>query len=142
MFNEPQMTDLPAEKQAAKAIAHTLRNISERPGVAWYLGHGTQTYALLTEAHATLHGITIKEAKENWPPADQPKYEGDTLNSCPFCGSDWNEKSDLAGEDDYYFVKCRECGACGPCTEEFRYDNRLDAMNAAIAKWNERQMPR
>lgn len=71
MFAEPQMTDLPAEKQAAKAIQHTLRNISERPGVAWYLGHGTQTYALLSEAHATLHGITMKEAQENWPPADR-----------------------------------------------------------------------
>lgn len=139
MFNEPQMTELPAEKQAAKAIAHTLRNISERPGVAWYLGHGTQTYALLTEAHATLHGITMAEAKENWPPADQPKYNCEDLNKCPFCGS---EILDVMAEDEIHFVKCKDCNTGGPTVEEFMCDSHLDAMRTAIRKWNERQMPR
>jgi Lar family restriction alleviation protein len=140
MFSKPQMTDIPAEKQAAKAIQHTLRNISERPGVAWYLGHGTQTYALLTEAHATLHGITMEEAQENWPPADQPDFS-ESFNPCPFCGS-----QALSGERDpdseKHYMTCTDCGATGPRVDEFHYDSKDEAITAAAEKWNERQMPR
>jgi Lar family restriction alleviation protein len=140
MFAEPQMTDIPAEKQAAKAIAHTLRNISERPGVAWYLGHGTQTYALLTEAHATLHGITMEEAQENWPPAEQPSFE-DAFNTCPFCGS-----SALSGgmphATEIHLISCTDCGAKGPRVDQFDYDSEAEAIEAAVRKWNTRQMPR
>jgi Lar family restriction alleviation protein len=135
----PQMSELPAEKQAAKAIAHTLRNISERPGVAWYLGHGTQTYALLTEAHATLHGITMAEAQENWPPADQPNYSAANINPCPFCGG---QNFDIKDDDEIHYVICKSCNAAGPTVEEFLCDSRLDAGASAIRKWNERQMPR
>ena len=139
MFNEPQMTELPAEKQAAKAIAHTLRNIAERPGVAWYLGHGTQTYALLTEAHATLHGITMAEAQENWPPADQPRFENGALNQCPFCGSHSMEEQT---EDDVHHVECLDCHATGPRVGEFYHDTIDEACAAARDRWNKRQMPR
>lgn len=139
MFNDPQMTDLPAEKQAAKAIAHTLRNISERPGVAWYLGHGTQTYALLTEAHATLHGITMEEAQGNWPPADQPIFTMIKRNQCPFCGS---HATELQIDSDSHHIECLDCHASGPRVDEFNYDNEEDAAEAACDRWNERQMPR
>jgi hypothetical protein len=133
------MTELPAEKQAAKAIAHTLRNISERPGVAWYLGHGTQTYALLTEAHATLHGITMEKAQENWPPADQPKFEGDALNQCPFCGSNYLKAIE---DDDRHFIECGDCKTTGPIVEDFLCDDDAGPASAARRKWNERTMPR
>lgn len=139
MFNEPQMKELPAEKQAAKAIAHTLRNISERPGVAWYLGHGTQTYALLTEAHATLHGITMEEAQENWPPADQPQFDLANRNTCPFCGS---QSTQQETEDDEHFISCLDCKARGPRVEGFYYDTKQEAIDRAAEKWSERQMPR
>jgi Lar family restriction alleviation protein len=140
MKPEPQMSELPAEKQAAKAIAHTLRNISERPGVAWYLGHGTQTYALLTEAHATLHGITMREAQENWPPADQPDYS-DCHNNCPFCGSS-SVSDECDSSADKHYMKCLDCGASGPRVVEYHYDSREQAVEAATSKWNERTMPR
>ena len=139
MFNEPQMSDLPAEKQAAKAIAHTLRNISERPGVAWYLGHGTQTYALLTEAHATLCGITMEQAQENWPPADQPKFEGDALNQCPFCGSQYLK---IVDETFDTYIECGDCKARGPASDDFTCEDDEDPAAAARRKWNERKMPR
>lgn len=135
------MTDLTAEKQAAKAIAHTLRNISERPGVAWYLGYGTQTYALLTEAHATLHGITMEQAQENWPPAHQPQYDADNLNQCPFCGSHSAELSTDRNESVLY-VECSDCNAQGPRIFEWNYTDLAEAKSIAISKWNSRQMPR
>lgn len=130
MFSEPQMTELPAEKQAAKAIAHTLRNISERPGVAWYLGHGTQTYALLTEAHATLHGITMAEAQENWPPAQPKKLGPDELCECPFCGSSFISKCETVYENAF---QCQDCEAIGP---------ECETEDQAREKWNARKMPR
>jgi hypothetical protein len=139
MFTEPQMSALTPEKQAAKAIAHTLRNISERPGVAWYLGHGTQTYALLTEAHSTLHGITMEQAQQNWPPADQPKYTLNNLNQCPFCGG---QALDEMREDETHFIQCNACKARGPNVHEYNHDTRLNALCAAINRWNARQMPR
>lgn len=141
MFSKPQMSDLPAEKQAAKAIRHTLKNISERPGVAWYLGHGTQTYSLLTEAYATMHGLTMAEAQEKWPPANQTKHEDGQINQCPFCGS----HSVSGGESDdpeIHFMTCFDCKAQGPRVDEFKHDSKEQAIEASVRKWNERQMPR
>lgn len=140
MFNEPQMTDLPAEKQAAKAIAHTLRNISERAPVAWYLGHGTQTYALLTEAHATLRGITMEEAQDNWPPAEQRTFEGDSLNDCPFCGSYYLELKTI---EHHCMVVCGDCQAKGPASD-YCFDENEEAAASILVrdKWNKRSMPR
>lgn len=135
------MTDLPAEKQAAKAIAHTLLNINTHPGVAWYLGHGTQTYALLTEAHAKLNGITMEEAQENWPPAAQPEYDADNLNQCPFCGE---HSVDLVieGDDEILYVQCFDCNTQGPRILAWSYADIAQAKSIAVSRWNVRQMPR
>jgi Lar family restriction alleviation protein len=133
------MTDLPAKKQADKAIVHTLRNISERPGVAWYLGHGTQTYSLLIEAYATLHQVTLEKACQHWPPAAQPKFEGEECNTCPFCGS---HAMELQTEDDVHHIECLDCHATGPRTEEFYHDSPEETKAEARARWNERKMPR
>jgi Lar family restriction alleviation protein len=133
------MTDLPAEKQAAKAIAHTLRNISERPGVAWYLGHGTQTYALLTEALGTLCKKGTDEIQTIYPPADQPKFEDEECNTCPFCGS---HAMELQTEDDVHHIECLDCHATGPRTGEFYHDSPEETKAEARSRWNERKMPR
>ena len=132
------MTDLPAEKQAAKAIAHTLRNISERPGVAWYLGYGTQTYALLTEALGTLNNKMMAEIQSIYPPADQPQYNERDLAPCPFCQG----HAIFVEEEEKHLLLCPECGARGPGVDEFMHDSKLDAMDCAARKWNERVMPR
>jgi hypothetical protein len=139
MFGKPQMTDLSAEKQAEKAIAHTLINIAERPGVAWYLGHGTQTYSLLTESLATLSGKGMDEIQNIYPPADQPSYDQNNRRACPFCDSNG---SDLESDDDEHFFKCLDCKATGPRVEEWHYDSKADAIAAAARKWNEFKMPR
>jgi Lar family restriction alleviation protein len=127
---EPQMTGMPPAAQAKKAIRHTLRNIAERPAVAWYLGHGTQTYALLTEAHATLNGITIEEVRKNWPPSEPRKFSPDELRECPFCGSSFISKCETSID---YAFECNDCDAIGP---------EADTEDAAREKWNARQMPR
>ena len=127
MNAEPQMADLPAEKQAAKAIAHTLRRIAEVPQVAYHCGRFTQTYDLLTEAHATLNGITIEAAQEAFPPADQPSFEEGHLRPCPFCGSMGVK---LVETVIGHAVSCYECDVEGP--------NGYDEEEAREA-WNKRR---
>lgn len=129
MFATPQMIDLSAEKQAAKAITHALSRISNSPTVAYYCGHGTETYSLLTEAHATLNGITMAEAQENWPPASPRDLRPGEILSCPFCGSSYVELSVSSMEP---AIECQDCQAIGPeCETEAQ----------AAEKWNDRAMP-
>jgi Lar family restriction alleviation protein len=134
MFNEPQMTDLPAEKQAAKAIQHTLARISEQPTVAYHCGYGTQTYALLTEAHATLHGITMEEAQENYPPAQARELEPDERRQCPFCGEHSVEIQNPPHEySSEHRCHCPSCDALG---------GRGETPDEAVEKWNARAVQR
>lgn len=130
MFAQPQMTDLPPEKQAAKAIVHILSRISNYPTLAYFCGHGTETYSLLTEAHATLHGITMAEAQQNWPPASPRELHPGEFLLCPFCGSSHVELSVSSMEP---AMECRDCMAVGP---------ECDTEAQAAEKWNTRAMPR
>lgn len=66
LFSERQMTDVPALEQAKKAIRHALIQIHENPKVAYHLGVGTQTFALLTEAFATLFERPLEEVRHNF----------------------------------------------------------------------------
>lgn len=130
MFSKPQMTELPAEKQAAKAIAHTLLRISEQTTVAYHCGYGTQTYALLTEAHATLHGITMEEAQNNYPPAQPKELSAGSKRDCPFCGGHYLETKEVVCG---FAVSCGDCNFDGP---------EGDDEAEAIEKWNERSIQR
>lgn len=64
-----RMGDLDPLSQARKAITHVLIRIGESPEISWYLGHGTESYALLIEAAATLLGISLETALDNFKPA-------------------------------------------------------------------------
>lgn len=65
-----QMSGMTAEKQAQKAVAHVLNIIASNPHVGWYMGWGTQSFALLTEAHATATGEDVEEVREQFAPKD------------------------------------------------------------------------
>lgn len=75
------MADLPAETQALEALRHLLRQLRERPEIAWYIGPGSQTWALVTEAYATLSKKTVKEVRKNAvnPQACDPRRGYDDL---------------------------------------------------------------
>lgn len=123
------MADLSAADQARKALRHTLRQIHERAPVAWYLGHGTQTFALLTEALAAHSDKSIDQIREAYEPAPQREFTGDELNQCPFCGSTFLEAKDQCVT---YAVECGDCLALGPEGE---------TKEEAREKWNTRTMP-
>lgn len=131
MKTEPQMSDLPAEKQASKAIAHTLLRIAEQTTVAYHCGYGTQTYALLTEAQATLTGKTIEEIQDRFPPAQPKELPAGSKRDCPFCGGSYLEVKDVVCG---HAVHCGDCDLTGPES----YESEADA----IEKWNVRSIQR
>lgn len=68
LMTETQMADLPAEQQAKKAIAHVLHQIKANPEIGYHMGVGTQSFALLTEAAATLYNKKLEEVREKFAP--------------------------------------------------------------------------
>lgn len=77
IFHDRQMDGLEPLEQAKRAIAYTLRRIQSDPNVGWYLGIGTQTFGLLTEAYATCYGQPLEQVRRafNCPNARNPRGE-------------------------------------------------------------------
>ena len=55
-------------EQAGAAIAHVLSQIRDYPEVGWYLGDCTQTFHLLTEAHAAITKQPVAQVRELYYP--------------------------------------------------------------------------
>lgn len=64
------MADLTPEVQAGKALRHILSRINRDPAVGWYLGIGTESFALATEAFAALCGVPVRQIREQFAPLD------------------------------------------------------------------------
>ncbi|MGE0333191.1 MAG: hypothetical protein AB7P37_21130 [Ramlibacter sp.] len=62
--NAPQMAGLSKEQQAEKAIGFVLQRIRDHSHVGWYLGNGSASFELLTEAYATLTGRAIGDVRQ------------------------------------------------------------------------------
>lgn len=77
LMTDIQMEGQTAEQQAKKAIAHTLQQIRDNPSIGWYLGFGSQTFSLLTEAAATLWSEPLETVRRNFMPrnAKNPRDE-------------------------------------------------------------------
>ena len=69
LMTDRQMETLSRDNQCLQAITHTLTVIRDNPNVAWFLGVGSQTWALLTEAYATLTGQTMADVRRLFRPA-------------------------------------------------------------------------
>lgn len=59
---------------AKSAIAHVLNAIADDPAKFWLMGAGTQSYALLTDAHAALTGTPEGEVRQRFRPEPR-RYE-------------------------------------------------------------------
>ncbi|HRQ87329.1 MAG TPA: hypothetical protein PLA50_00920 [Bacteroidia bacterium] len=67
-MNDRQMDGFCAEEQCKRAIRHVLEQIRDNERVGYLLGFGTQSFALLTEAAATLFDEPLEEVRENFMP--------------------------------------------------------------------------
>jgi hypothetical protein len=68
LMDSQQMVGMSATDQAKRAIVHTLQRIREHPEVGYYMGCGTQTFDLLTEAASTLFDEPIVKVRESFMP--------------------------------------------------------------------------
>jgi Lar family restriction alleviation protein len=61
------------------------------------------------------------------------------MNTCPFCGSSdvVNSMSFWQGEIDLFYIKCENCGSCGPVVE--KEDTDSNEIEKAAILWNERK---
>ncbi|MBC8009945.1 MAG: hypothetical protein H7067_07600 [Burkholderiales bacterium] len=76
--NHKSMEGLTPAEQARKALVHILGQIRDRPYVGYYLGYGTESFALATEALASLTDTTPLGVRERYEPktARDPRQEG------------------------------------------------------------------
>lgn len=72
---ERQMDGCEPIEQAKKALSHLIRVMGENPHLAYYLGPGSQSFSLVTEAAATLFGQTVEQVRERAinPHAAEPR---------------------------------------------------------------------
>lgn len=65
LYDGRQMEGLTGEQQAAKAIKHLLQKIKSDDRLYHLIGLGSQSFDLLTEAHATLAGVDLVELRKS-----------------------------------------------------------------------------
>ncbi|HEV7405212.1 MAG TPA: hypothetical protein VGO11_19870 [Chthoniobacteraceae bacterium] len=62
-----QMEGVAPLDQARKAMVHVLRQSSrENPLLGWFINVGSQSFDLLTEALASIDGVTVREVRERF----------------------------------------------------------------------------
>lgn len=66
IYTDTEMTGLPPEQQAKRAIEHALCRIRDHSGIGWYMGIGSSAFALLTEAYASLTGLPVDEVRHRF----------------------------------------------------------------------------
>ena len=62
------MSDLTPVLQARTALAHILDRVRRDPYVGWYLGYGTESFALATEALASITGSEVLDVRKTYAP--------------------------------------------------------------------------
>lgn len=69
LYTSTSMDGLTPEQKAVTAIRYILRRIADHPEVGYYLGLGTESFALLTEADAALNNnASVEETRRKFRP--------------------------------------------------------------------------
>lgn len=78
-----QMEGVEPIDQARRAIIAVLGYCKRSPRVGYYVGIGTQSFDLLTEALATIEGKPVKEIRETWrcPNPEAPPSTRDLIEA-------------------------------------------------------------
>lgn len=66
LYDNTQMDGLFPEEQARRAIVHTLARIRDHETVGYYMGLGSQSFDLLTEAYASLTGMPVSDVRHQF----------------------------------------------------------------------------
>lgn len=103
LMTNKQMEGKPAIEQAKLAIRNALQQIKDNRTIGWHMGFGSQSFALLTEAAATLWGRPVEEVRENFMPRAAKNPLSDFTCECTHC-----ERTMTLDESEY--GRCPRCG--------------------------------
>jgi hypothetical protein len=68
IFTDTSMDDLGPIEKCRKAITHTLNRIHSHPGIGYYMGLGSETFSLLTEAFAGFGDARVETVRHTYAP--------------------------------------------------------------------------
>lgn len=94
IWSSTQMDGQPGVVQANSAIAHALQRIRDHSTIGYYMGLGSQTFCLLTEAYATLQNVPVSDVRRNFQctdprdPQDAPRMPTDQKSFADAIGSE------------------------------------------------------
>lgn len=133
MINDhKQMADLPPLEQARRALQHVASRIHSDPFVGYYLGYGSQAFALVTEALATIRGEDVVKVRTEWSPTSprDPRYEprGDEPPRLEFSDDTLRELREVCA----LLEELATSDALAACTN--RTHSTLDLMRSAERK--------
>lgn len=66
VYTHTQMDMLFPEEQARRAIVHVLARVRDHEVVGYYMGLGSQSFDLLTEAYAALTHIAVEDVRRQF----------------------------------------------------------------------------
>jgi hypothetical protein len=75
LYNATSMDGLTKEDQAAKALLHLLKRIRDDAHLGYFAGVGTETFALATEAFASLTAQSVTTVRKNYTPISPRRPE-------------------------------------------------------------------
>jgi hypothetical protein len=83
LMSNKSMEGIAPLNQARQAIRHALGRIQSHRGIGWFMGIGTESFALLTEAYATITGREVEDVREefNNPDAVDPATDEKAIAS-------------------------------------------------------------
>lgn len=64
------MDNLELDQASSKAILHLLVRIRDNPDIGWFMGIGTESFSLLTEAYARLSKRSVEEIRRDFRPVN------------------------------------------------------------------------
>jgi hypothetical protein len=64
LMTSTSIDGLSADAQMEKALLHVARQIKNDPFIGWYMGLGTETFSLVTEALATRKGEALEHVRK------------------------------------------------------------------------------
>ena len=96
LMTDLQMAGQSKEEQAKKALRHLLHQIQYHHAIGYFLGPGTQTFSLVTEAVATLFNLPVEAVRTNFKPRHpRNPYEETSVN--PAQKIEWIDRPTQAG---------------------------------------------
>jgi hypothetical protein len=95
-----EMEGMPPIDQAKMAITYALQRIKDERQIGYHMGVGTQAFALLTEAAASLWGTDLEKVRYDFAPRSERKADTELVREIRSAWDDYKIGMRRAADDD------------------------------------------